>query len=443
MKNIAKFLPFVLAALAVFLIPACRTDTDLYPDGISGRTAFEFFREEGITIGWNLGNTLDAVNSAGVAVETGWGNPAANQAIFNGLRDQGFNLVRIPVTWAGHIGAEPDHLVCPGRMDRVAAVVGLARNAGLNVVINIHHDGRTYSPVGNDQTGTWLSVYRAARDPVARAQITRQFERVWEQIAARFINHGEWLMFQGFNELHVGDWGTGLDRPDEFEVINEWNQVFTNAVRSTGGANTYRFLIYSGYNTSFQTVAAYTQGLFVLPDDPTPNRRVINFHFYQPNNFALFRTNPNWPPATGSGSIEGISNTFAGFRETFVDNGIPVIIGEIGPVRHGPVAAPPAAGQAAPPVTDAEKARWETARANRLHYIEIVYAMARENGLVPIYWDNGSLGPLDWDSANIRSTTGERFGLFNRANGQPNSEESAEVIRAMIDAINSATPPWN
>jgi len=425
MKNIANLLFVVLVAFCGFLMAACVTDTGAepgdYPEGITGRTAFEFFMEEGITAGWNLGNTLDAIRTWGVgapiAEETAWGNPLANQGIFNGIREQGFNLVRIPVTWAGHVGPAPSYTINPERLERVAAVVDLANNAGLKVIINMHHDGRTYTE--GDQPGTWLSLLRASADEADRAQITRQFERMWEQIAGRFRNYGEWLMFQGFNELHVGDWGAGLNRPVEFGIINEWNQVFTDAVRRTGGANRYRFLVYSGYNTSFQTVAAYDNGMFILPNDPTPNRRIVNFHFYQPTNFALFREYHNWPPATGHGSITGVYNVFAGFRERFIDRGIPVIIGEMGPVRHGPGSH------------DDNAEHIETARANRLAYAAHVFGTARTNGLVPIYWDNGS-----FDGG------GERFGLFNRTIGQPNSDESAEVIQTIIDAVSNATPPW-
>ncbi|MCL2191005.1 MAG: glycoside hydrolase family 5 protein [Treponema sp.] len=413
MKNAARVLPAVL----IILSAGCGTGADRPgaqdPGEISGRTAFEFFREEGLTIGWNLGNTLDAVRTWGagapVAEEAAWGNPPANRAIFEGIRGQGFNLVRIPVTWAGHVGPAPDYAISPARLERVAEVVGFAKDAGLKVIINMHHDGRTYTE--GDQPGTWLSLLRAGTDPTARAQITGQFGRMWEQIAGRFADHGEWLIFQGFNELHVGDWGTGLNRPVEFGIINEWNQVFTDAVRGAGGLNRYRFLIHSGYNTSFQTVTAFNNGMFRLPNDPSPGRQIVNFHFYQPTDFALFRENHVWPPATDHGSIAGINAVFAGFRETFVDRGIPVIIGEMGPVRHG---ASSHGGNAA---------YVETARQNRLSYASQVYAIARENGLVPIYWDNGS-----FDGA------GERFGLFNRANGRPNSEESHGVIRAMLDA---------
>ena len=423
MKNIAKLFPFALLVLIGLLAMACGTGRGVRgapPEGVSGRTALDFFREEGITVGWNLGNTLDAVRGGQypLAIEDVWGNPLANRAIFEGIVEQGFNLVRIPVTWIGHVGDGPRYAINPERLERVAEVVGLAREAGLNVIINMHHDGRTYTE--GDQAGTWLSLRRAGADPAARAQITGQFERMWEQIARRFRNYGEWLMFQGFNELHVGDWGDGLNRPLEFRIVNEWNQVFTDAVRRTGGANRYRFLIHSGYNTSFRTVEAFETLMFVLPNDPVPNRQIVNFHFYQPNNFALFREHPVWPPATGPGSVAGIENVFAGFRARFVDNGIPVIIGEMGPVRHGTGSH------------GGDEELIETARVNRLAYAGHVFGTARANGLVPIYWDNGLLGG-----------SGERFGLFNRSTGLPNSDESAEVIRAMIDAINNATSPWD
>ena len=420
MKSIARPLFAVFVALGGFLVAACGTDADRpdpsHPEGVTGRTALEFFREEGITVGWNLGNTLDAIRTWGagapVAEETAWGNPMASPAIFDGIREQGFNLVRIPVTWSGHVGGAPHHAISPDRLERVAVVVGLARDAGLNVIINMHHDGRTYTE--GDQPGTWLSLLRARACEEERERITRQFERMWQQIAMRFRNHGEWLMFQGFNELHVGDWGNGLNLPFEFGIVNEWNQVFTDAVRGTGGANTYRILIHSGYNTSYRTVDAYRQGRFVLPDDPTPNRRVVNFHFYQPTGFALFPTTHVWPPATGPGSLAGIADTFAGFREAFVERGIPVIIGEMGPVRHGPS------------YHGGNADYIETARTNRLAYAGYVFGMARTNGLVPIYLDNGNLD------------TGERFGLFVRATGLPNSDESAEVILAMMNAVGDA-----
>ena len=50
-----------------------------------------------MTVGWNLGNTLEAICS-----ETAWGNPAASQTLINAVKAAGFNSIRIPVSWDCH-----------------------------------------------------------------------------------------------------------------------------------------------------------------------------------------------------------------------------------------------------------------------------------------------------------------------------------------------------
>jgi len=376
--------------------------------------ALDFFREQGVTVGINLGNSLDAVRTWGagspVAEENVWGNPIVTQAIFDGMSEQGFNLVRIPATWIGHIGPGPGYEVSAARLARVGEIVTMARNAGLNVILNIHHDGRTYSPVGNDQPGTWLSIHRALGSPAERDRVTGQFRRVWEQIAAHFRDYGEWLMFQGFNELHVGDWGIGNSQ--QYEIINDWNQVFVDAVRGTGGGNAYRLLVISGYNTTHQLVSNPVARMsFRLPSDPSPGRLIVNFHFYQPFGFTHDGSTHIWPPPHGSGTPEWIDNVFAGFRDSFVAEGIPVIIGEMGPRAYNPdlvsAANRPAAIQ------------------NRLAYVAHTWASARAHGLVPTYWDDGG-----------------NFRLFNRNSGRPDGDVNAAVVRMMVDAVGAVAPPW-
>jgi len=366
-----------------------------------------------LSIGINLGNSLDS-HANSVGSETAWGNPRANQAIFNGLRDRGFNLVRIPVTWMGHVGNAPNFTINENRLRRVAEVVNLARNAGFKVIINMHHDGATSNP---QYESGWLSIRRSLASQAERDRISAQFERMWVQIAEYFRDYGEWLIFQGFNELHTGGWGWNI-MPGSLELVNDWNRVFSDAVRSTGGNNTYRFLVFSGYVTNYRVAGDYRDGVFILPNDPTPDRQILNFHYYRPDGFALHPNTHLWPNNSHGGSMEFVDSLFREFRETFVDNGIPVIIGEMGPVRHGPS-------------VHANAEQMELARQNRLAYAAHVYGAARANGLVPVYWDNGNFGG-----------GGERFGLFNRNNGQPNSLESAELIQAMVDAVKGASPPW-
>ncbi len=89
-----------------------------------------------IDLGWNLGNSLDAPGG-----ETAWGNPTVTPAFLQAVAEAGFELVRIPVTWTAHMGPGPQYVIEPSWLERVAEVAGYARDAGLYVIINLHHDG--------------------------------------------------------------------------------------------------------------------------------------------------------------------------------------------------------------------------------------------------------------------------------------------------------------
>ncbi|MBP1663625.1 MAG: Cellulase, partial [Bacteroidetes bacterium] len=51
-----------------------------------------------MTLGWNLGNTLEAIGS-----ETAWGNPKTSKTLIDAVKATGFNAVRIPCAWNGYI----------------------------------------------------------------------------------------------------------------------------------------------------------------------------------------------------------------------------------------------------------------------------------------------------------------------------------------------------
>ena len=185
-------------------------------------------------LGWNLGNQLDAhVN--GVAIETSWGNRKTTQQTFDSLRAMGFTSVRIPVTWLGHVGDAPTYTIDSAWLDRVEEVVNYAEKAGLKAIINIHHDGA--------ESHYWLDVKNAAKDDALNQRIKARLRAMWTQIAERFKKKGHFLVFEVFNEVHDGKWGYGENRTDggrQYEVVNEWNQVFVDAVRATGGKNVDR-----------------------------------------------------------------------------------------------------------------------------------------------------------------------------------------------------------
>jgi len=368
------------------------TENNYPPEPMSGKTAFDYFRDEKLLAGWNVGNTLDAYTN-GRANETGWGNPRINQELLDGVKKAGFDIVRIPVTWMGYIGPAPDHHIDEKYLARVAEVAQMAHKAGLKAIINLHHDGSTGD--GGRDNG-WLSINKARASKEGYDEVTHKFTRVWKQIATYFKNYGDWLIFESMNEIHDGKWGNGSIQGTQSDIINDWNRFFTQIVRGTGANNTTRYVVIPGYCTKPQhTLANY----FWLPPDSAPDRQIVTFHYYDPYEFGIAGTRSEWGSASDKNRV---ANDFAPFKSKYIDNKIPVIIGESGAVRQSS----------------------DAARQSRLDYLSWVFGKAKENGLVPIYWDNG-----------LFSGNGEKFGLFTRSNGKPNSAESEACIKAMIEAV--------
>jgi len=366
------------------------TVNDYPPEPMSEKTAFDYFRDEKILVGWNIGNTLDAY-SGGTGNETAWGNPKINQALLDGVKKAGFDIVRVPVTWMGHIGPAPDHHINKAILERVAEVAEMAHKAGLKVIINLHHDGSTDSV---DKDNGWLSINKARASKEGYNEVTYKFVRVWKQIATYFKNHGDWLIFESMNEIHDGKWGEGSIQGAQADILNDWNRYFTEVVRGTGGNNAVRYVVIPGYATKPKhTLANY----FWLPQDSAPNRQIITFHYYDPYEFGIAGTRSEW----GSDQDRNrVSSDFAPFKSVYIESKYPVIIGECGAVQQSS----------------------DKGKKSRLDYLSWVFGKAKENGLVPIYWDNGA-------------ASNEKFGLFNRSNGQPNSAESEACIKAMIEAV--------
>lgn len=352
-------------------------------------------------LGWNLGNQFDAHNN-GVASETAWGNPRASQKLFDAVAASGIRTVRIPVTWLGQFGSAPDYTINKDYLDRVAEVVGYAENSGLNAIINIHHDGA--------DGAHWLDIKGAANDAAKNAEVKKQITAIWTQIAERFKDKGPWLIFESFNEIHDGGWGWGANRNDggkQYRTLNEWNQTFVDAVRATGGNNATRYVAVPGYVTNPEL----TMENLVLPTDPA-QKTIVAVHFYDPNEYTLNAKFSEWGH-TGKdkeswGDEQNVRDVFSKLKAKYVDNGIPVYIGEMGNVNRS---------------TD-------RARKFRLYYMEYVAKAACDNGLAPIIWDNGA-----------QNAGRECSGLFNRTTGNF-YDDGGDVISVMVKALTTDSPDY-
>jgi endoglucanase len=323
--------------------------------------------------GWNLGNSLDAVNDTGqpftTSQETYWGNPAVNQQIFNGIAAAGFKSVRIPVTWYQY--ADSNGTIAPFWLARVKQVVDMARNAGLYVIINTHHEN-------------WL-------DPTFsnQAAADARLKSFWTQIANTFKTYDNHLLFAGTNEVTVNN-SFAAPTQENCQVQAGFNQAFVDAVRATGGNNVSRTLIAQGYTASidFSVDICATP----VPTDPTPGRLMMEFHYYDPYDFTLNTTSTIWqwgmnatdPAATEPAYNEAyVDAEMQKAKAAYADKGTPVIIGEFGAIL---------------------RAEYDPAQQYRNYYDRYVAGSAKRHGFAPFYWDNG---PLD----------NHQMGVFNRSTG--------------------------
>nr|AGS51646.1 glycoside hydrolase family 5 [uncultured bacterium contig00026] len=366
-------------------------------DQLAQYTAWDYFEAENITVGWNLGNSLDSVTAG--TDERNWGNPYINQEIMDGVKAMGFNLIRIPVTWRGKMGAAPGYVIEEEYLQRVAEVVGYAENAGLTAIINVHHDS------------SWLSINTARGSTAGYDTVLDQYTKVWTQIAEYFKDFGLYLIFESFNEIHDGGWGHNnwsLEGKRQLEILDDWNQAFTDIVRGTGSMNAVRFLVISGY---CQRPRNYGPDLLTLPEDTVEGKQIVSFHYYDPEIFALSGRTPNWGNAD---DLQRPVDDFTPFQTWYTSRRIPVIAGEIGPMKYRGASANP----------DMSEETVALAHENRIKYIERVYGVAAGLGIVPVYWDNGT----------YTSISGDLFGLFDRDTGLPYDDRARECLEAMVGA---------
>lgn len=407
-----RSLASVLLAMALPLAACSGADTaqggqqgnNLGPEsGTEPQQAYEV--AERLGMGWNLGNQMDA-HAEGVASETCWGNPETTQAAFDKVKAAGFSSVRIPVTWLGHVGPAPDYEIDGAWLDRVEEIVGYAEKAGLNAIINIHHDGA--------DSAHWLSIKAAAEDESANQAIMDQIAAMWTQIALRFIDKGDFLIFEAFNEIHDGGWGWGANRTDggkQYRCLARWNQTFVDAVRTAGGCNADRYLAVPGYCTNPELTIEYLE----LPEDSAKDRLLVSVHYYDPNEYTLTAKYSEWGHTASAGASAGeneeehVKEIFSMLNSAFVSKEIPVYLGEIGCVNR-------------------DSAREQ---AFQRYWFEYVVKAARTYGLSAFVWDNGADG-----------TGNEQHGFIDHGTGDFKSEPARLAVEAMVKAMESEDPDY-
>jgi endoglucanase len=318
-------------------------------------TSQEVVNEMGL--GWNLGNTLEAfgdwINGSTVnQFETAWGNPAATKQLITAIKNSGFNSIRIPVAWSNLMSS--DYTISSELLKRVNEVVSWVIDSNMYAIINIHYDGG------------WIEKFGTSESTMAN----NKFNKIWTQVADYFKNYGEHLIFESLNE--EGCWNdvwnrysNSGDKNKAYSTLNNINQQFVDIVRKSGGNNKSRHLLIAGYCTDIDLTV---DSAFKMPTD-SANRMMVSVHYYTPSTFTILEKDESWGKFAGTWGTDAEVNAlladFDKLKKRFVDNGVPVIIGEYGTV-----------------LTNKDK--------DSVHkYLFTCAQYATSLGMCPMLWDNG------------------------------------------------------
>ncbi len=320
-KIIAMAASAVMAATAAFSTPVSYADNG----EMRNISTMELVRDMGIGI--NLGNTMESCgdwiaqygDGSVSSYETAWGSPEVTEDMIKGYANEGFGVLRIPVAWSNLMSTDGKYTISPEYFARVRQLVDWTLNAGMYAIINIHYDSG------------WLEKLPENKD-----ECMNRYTVMWTQIADYFKDYGDHLMFESQNEELGWDsvwnqWsGTQEQKERSYTLVNEVNQKFVDIIRSSGGNNPDRHLLISGYKTD---IALTCDPLFKMPDDPK-NRCAVSVHYYTPVGFAILTKDESWAACR---TTWGTDEDFAELRRnmdlmktTYIDKGIPVIIGEYG-----------------------------------------------------------------------------------------------------------------
>lgn len=375
---------------APFSVQAAKKDTTSFEDLNQSQIV------EAMGPGWNLGNQLESVTD-NVPEETNWGNPVITEKLIQSVKAAGFKSIRIPVSYFAKIDDDKDYTIDSKWLDRVQEVVDYCIKNDLYAVINIHGDGY------NTIDGSWLLC-----NGKNQTEIKKKYKKVWKQIAERFKNYDEHLLFESMNEEFDGSYSE--PNKEYYQNINDYNQIFVDTVRKTEDNNTKRWLIIPGWNTNID----YTAGDygFKLPTDQYRDKSIdkeeqrimISVHYYSPWDFCggengvitQWGNEADDPSKTSTTCDETyMKNQLNLMKTTFADKGYPVFIGEYGSIDKTSY--------------DSENEYY------RAYFARKLCQLSRKNGCIPMYWDNGYNGV-------------HGFGLFDRT--------TCEITQpVIIDAI--------
>lgn len=347
MEKLSFFMFFILFSTSF----ACSQNFNQFENSDTWEKSYSCVKN--MKLGWNIGNSLDCTGSwidksNMKNFETAWGNPIITKKLIKSVKENGFNAIRIPVTYLEKMDSD-------GKIDkkwlfRVKEVVDYVIEENMYCIINVHHD----CGGGND---AWL---RADKEMYSKG-MSEKYEYLWKQIADYFKDYDEKLLFESFNEILDKNSNWGGSNQESYEIVNKLNQLFVDTIRNSGGNNYFRNLIVLTYGAS--SADSQVSG-FSVPTDKIKNHLIAEVHIYNPSDFCN-GIDETWD-LSDKNEIETI---FSRLNEKIITKQkVPMIVGEFG---------------------SQDKFNTEKYTKEREKYAFDFVSSAKKYGITCFWWDDG------------------------------------------------------
>jgi endoglucanase len=341
---------------------------------------------------WNLGNTLDAIPDEG-----SWNNPKVQAETFDLVKEAGFKSVRIPVTYTHHFTSEaPDYVVDAAWLQRVSDVIDMATERGLLVVTNVHHD-----------SWEWADISQAGADIEA---IQAKYRALWVQIGNKLACKPSTVAFETINEPPA-------NTAEDGARINQFNEIFLEALAETGDWNTRRVVTLSGGGNDATKTSQWFE-----PPATVANPWALQIHYYSPYDFTFSAWGKTiWGSDADKAAVDAELGLVTG---NF--SGVPIYVGEYD----------------ASPINTESAARWK--------WFDYIVSKAKDIGATAAVWDNG-LDHLDREAGTWRDPTSIDIITKDGPNSLPDSTEdgstteqstSAHIFHRVGEEVTDQELPW-
>ena len=297
----------------------------------SKKSAIKIVNDMGI--GYNLGKTFNifdiSENNAENYQIKMWGTILPTKKMINKIKKYGFKTIRFEVISTNSI--DDSGKINSEWISRIKEVINWIINSNMYCILSIYFEGKYWQ----------------------RKNIINKYMNFWKQIGKELINFDEHLILESMNEYNYKFlYDYSVDHKEDIYYDYEHyhmnllncTQAFIYIIRNSGGFNAERLLVIPGILTEIElnTYKHYFDP--EMPIDPS-NKLAVSLNYYFPSqlyqNFYLnlmewYNKNGMYYPTeiiTNWGSnkdYKEIMKYFDFLKEFFINNGIPVIIGQVG-----------------------------------------------------------------------------------------------------------------